>query len=138
MHEADRAAIDALRDRWVAVVASGDVRELADLVTPDYEVWTHGAPALAGPQAVVTTMGAVLAKYAVSQSYEPVETIIAGDWAFQRGIERIRVTPKGGGAPQETSQRALLILRRGADGSWRYARGMTNGLPTTSSDTPAT
>jgi ketosteroid isomerase-like protein len=115
--EADRAAIDALRDTWVAVVASGDVRELADLVTPDYEVWTHGAPALR--------------QFSVSQSYDPVETVIAGDWAFQRGIERIRVVPKGGGAAQETAQRALLILRRGADGRWRYARGMTNGLPAT-------
>ena len=136
--EADRAAIDALRDRWVAVVASGDVRELADLVTPDYEVWTHGAPALTGPQTVVATMGAVLTRYSVSQSYEPIETIIAGDWAFQRGIERIRVVPKGGGAPQETTQRALLILRRGADGGWRYARGMTNGIPTTPSDKSGT
>ena len=99
--EADRAAIDALRDRWIAIVASGDVRELADLVTPDYEVWTHGAPALSGPRTVVATMSAVLAKYAVSQSYEPVETVIAGEWAFQRGIERIRVVPKGGGASHE-------------------------------------
>jgi len=136
--EADRAAIDALRDRWVAVVASGDVRELADLVTPDYEVWTHGAPALTGPHTVVTTMGAVLTRFSVSQSYEPIETVIAGDWAFQRGIERIRVVPKGGGASQENAQRALLILRRGADGSWRYARGMTNGLPTTPPGKPGT
>jgi len=136
--EADRAAIDALRDRWVAVVASGDVRELADLVTPDYEVWTHGAPALAGPHAVVSTMSAVLTRYSVSQSYEPIETVIAGDWAFQRGLERIRVVPKGGGAPQETTQRALLILRRGADGRWRYARGMTNGIPTTPADKSGT
>ena len=134
--EADRAAIDALRDRWIAIVASGDVRELADLVTPDYEVWTHGAPALSGPRTVVATMSAVLAKYAVSQSYEPVETVIVGEWAFQRGIERIRVVPKGGGASQETAQRALLILRRGTDGRWRYARGMTNGLPTTASGKP--
>lgn len=133
IHEADRAAIDALRDRWVAVVASGDVRELAELVTPDYEVWTHGAPALTGPDTVVAAMRTVLTKYSVNQSYEPVETIIAGDWAFQRGIERIRVAPKGGGAPQETAQRALLILRRGSDGRWRYARGMTNGLPPTAS-----
>jgi len=127
----DRAASDALRDTWVAVVASGDVRELADLVTPDYEVWTHGAPALTGPHTVVAAKGAVLRQFSVSQSYDPVETVIAGDWAFQRGIERIRVVPKGGGAAQETAQRALLILRRGADGRWRYARGMTNGLPAT-------
>jgi uncharacterized protein (TIGR02246 family) len=125
----DRVAIDALRDAWVAVVASGDARGLADLVTPDYEVWAHGAPTLTGPQMVVTTMGAALARFSVSQSYEPAETVVAGDWAFQRGIERIRAVPKGGGPAHESSHRALLILRRGADGRWRYARGMTNGLP---------
>jgi uncharacterized protein (TIGR02246 family) len=125
----DRAAIDALRDTWVAVVASGDARGLAELVTPDYEVWAHGAPTLGGPKMVVATMGAALAKYSVSQSYEPTETVVVGDWAFQRGIEHIRAVPKGGGPAHESSNRALLILRRGEDGRWRYARGMTNGLP---------
>jgi len=125
----DRAAIDGVRDAWVAVVASGDASGLADLVTPDYEVWAHGAPALGGPQTVVAMMNAALAKYAVSQSYEATETVIAGDWAFQRGIERIRAVPHEGGPSQETAQRALLILKRCDDGRWRYARGMTNGLP---------
>lgn len=134
----DRTAIDALRDRWVMVVASGDVSALANLVTPDYEVWTHGAPALNGPENVVATMQAALAKYFVSQSYEPLETIVAGDWAFQRGIERIRVVPKDGGPAQEHTQRAMIILRRGADGRWRYARGMTNGLPPASASTSVT
>lgn len=136
--EDDRAAIDSLRDAWIAVVASGDARGLADLVTPDYEVWAHGAPALNGPQMVVTTMGAALARYSVSQSYEPTETVVAGDWAFQRGIERLRVVPKDGGPAQEHTQRALVILRRGADGRWRYARGMTNGLPSAASPNPGT
>lgn len=125
----DRAAIDALRDTWVAAVAAGNAHALADLVTPDYEVWAHGAPTLAGPDTVVTTMGAALARFAVAQQYEPIETIITGDWAFQRGIERIRVTPRDGGPSHESAQRALLILRRCDDGRWRYARGMTNGLP---------
>ena len=52
------------------------------------------------------------------------------------GIERMRLTPRGGGPRQDLVQRALLIMRRGADGRWRYARGMTNGLPT--ADAPAT
>ncbi len=125
----DRAAIDALRDAWVAVVASGDARGLADLVTSDYEVWAHATPPLGGPQTVVAMMGAALAKYSVTQSYVPAETVVAGDWAFQRGIERIHAVPRHGGPAQETAQRALLILKRGSDGRWRYARGMTNGLP---------
>ena len=132
----DRAAIDAVRDAWVAVVASGDASGLANLVTPDHEVWTHGAPPMGGPQAVVAVMGAALGRYAVSQSYDPVETVVAGDWAFQRGIERIRAVPRDGGPAQENAQRALLILRRGEDGRWRYARGMTNGLPPSPAPTP--
>jgi len=125
----DRAAIDAVRDAWVAAVAAGDAAALADLVTPDYEVWAHGAPAMTGPAAVVAAMSAALARYAVTHGYDPIETVVAGDWAFQRGIEEMRVEPRDGGPAREMRQRALLILRRGDDGRWRYARGMTNGLP---------
>ncbi len=134
----DRKAIDAVREAWVEIVASGDAGALADLVTSDYEVWAHGAPALSGPLTVVAAMGAALAKNSVRQSYEPVETVVAGDWAFQRGIERIQVVPKNGGPPHEHVQRALLVLHRGGDGRWRYARGMTNGFPPAASPNPST
>ena len=76
-------------------------------------------------------MAGALLRFTIQQSFEPIESIVAGDWAFERGIESMHVTPIGGGSPKDMSQRALLILRRGADGRWRYARGMTNGLPPT-------
>ena len=122
-------AIDALRDAWVAAVATGDAGALHDMVTPDYEVWAHGAPALAGPDAVVAAMRAALARYVITQSYEPIETVVSGDWGFQRGIERIRAVPLDGGPVNDVMQRGLLIVHRGDDGRWRYARGMTNGFP---------
>lgn len=124
-----RNAIDALRDAWVAAVAAADAGALRDMVTPDYEVWAHGAPTLAGPDAVVGAMRAALAKYAITQSYEPIETVVSGDWGFQRGIERIRAVPLDGGPVSDVTQRGLLIVHRGEDGRWRYARGMTNGFP---------
>jgi uncharacterized protein (TIGR02246 family) len=124
-----RREIDALRDAWVAAVRAGNAALLADLVTADYEVWAHGAPAMRGPDVVVAAMGAALARHSVEQAFESVETVVSGDWAFQRGIERIQATPRDGGAPLTATQRALLILHRGPDGRWRYARGMTNGLP---------
>jgi ketosteroid isomerase-like protein len=70
-----------------------------------------------------------LARFDVVQRFDAVETVICGEWAFERGVERMTVTPIGGGTPRSASQRALLILRRDASGRWRYARGMTNGLP---------
>ena len=128
---ADREAIDAVRDAWVAAVAAGNASALADLVTPDYEVWAHATPAFTGPDTVVAMMGAAMSRYAITQQYDPIETIISGDWAFQRGIEQIHGVPRDSGPIQDTQQRALLILHRGVDGRWRYARGMTNGLPAT-------
>ena len=124
-----RREIDALRDAWVAAVRAGNAAALADLVTADYEVWTHGAPAMRGPDVVVAAMGAALARHSVDQAFEAVETVVSGEWAFQRGIERIEATPRDGSAPLTATQRAFLILHRGRDGRWRYARGMTNGLP---------
>ena len=67
--QADRLAISALRDAWVAAVARGDARALADLVTDDYEVWAHATPALAGPDVVVTAMSAAMARTAHSPSW---------------------------------------------------------------------
>jgi len=127
--DADRSALAGVRHAWVAAVAASDAEALRPLLTDDYEVWANAATAIAGPDAVVSSMRAALERFHVQQRFDAVETVIAGDWAFERGIESITVTPAGGGDPVTRSQRALLILHRGADGQWRYARGMTNQLP---------
>ena len=125
----DRTTPEKVRAAWVAAVANGDPDALRPLLTDDYEVWAHGAPPLSGVDAAINAMRGAIARYHIAQSFEPSETVIAGDWAFERGLERMTVTPIDGGPAQTLSQRALLILRRGDDGQWRYARGMTNGLP---------
>lgn len=125
----DVAAIQRLRDMWVEAVVRRDAAALRELVTEDYEVWAHGAPTFRGRDTVETSMRSAMEKFDIEPGFEAIETVIAGDWAFQRGLEKMRVTPRGGGESQTREQRALLIMHRGADGQWRYARGMTNGLP---------
>ena len=125
----DLSGIAAARSAWVAAVANGDADALGDLLTDDYEVWANGASPIVGPENAANAMRAALRQFQIEQSFEPFETIVAGEWAFERGIERMRVTPRDGGPSQTMSQRALLVLRRGTDGRWRYARGMTNQLP---------
>jgi uncharacterized protein (TIGR02246 family) len=127
--EAARAAIAALRGSWTDAVAHGNADALASLVTDDYEVWANAAPTLAGPASVVAAMRAALARMRVVQRFEPIELVVSGNWAFERGVESLTVTPIGGGDTRTMSQRATLILHRGDDGKWRYARGMTNALP---------
>src|SRR4051812_45402660 len=121
---ADHTAISEIRNAWVAAVSAGNADALADFLTDDYAVWANAAPSIRGPATAVAAMRGALERMHVEQRFEPAETIIAGDWAFERGVESVTVTPRSGGAPQTMSQRALLILRRGTDGKWRYARGM--------------
>ncbi len=129
VHAADLTTPAGVRSAWVAAVAARDPEALRPLLTDDYEVWANAAAPLRGVDAAIAAMRDALERYHIDQGFEPVETIIAGDWAFERGLESMTVTPVNGGPSQTMSQRAFLILRRGADGQWRYARGMTNGLP---------
>ena len=133
----DQSTPSAVRDAWVAAIAARDPQALRPLLTDDYEVWAHGVEPIVGADVAVAAMAAALERNRVEQSFEPIESIIAGDWAFERGIESMRVMPLDGGPTREASQRALLILRRGADGNWRFARGMTNGLPINRIPSPA-
>ena len=127
--DVDRLAVERVRDEWTRAVAARDPEALRDLLTDDYEVWANGAAPIRGAEGAIAAMRAALERFNVVQRFDPLETIICGEWAFERGIESMTVTPVGGGPPRSASQRAFLILRRDASGRWRYARGMTNGLP---------
>jgi ketosteroid isomerase-like protein len=130
--DVDRAALAAVHAAWVAAIAAiaaSDADALGPLLADDYELWANGAEPLRGRNSAVAAMRGALARYRIAQSFEPIETVIAGDWAFERGLDRMTITPLEGGPSQSLTQRALLVLRRGTDGAWKYARGMTNQLP---------
>jgi ketosteroid isomerase-like protein len=118
-----------VRSAWMSAVTSGDAEALRPLITDDYELWPHARPPLRGIDATVAAMRAAMQQFRIEQHFETEETVIAGDWAFERGVETMTVTALAGGPSRTMTQRALLILRRGTDQRWRYARGMTNGLP---------
>jgi ketosteroid isomerase-like protein len=80
-------------------------------------VWANAVPPLCGVDAAIEAMRGALARYHIEQGFEPVETVIAGNWAFERGVERMTVTPVGGGPPQTMAQRAFLVYAAGRTGS---------------------
>ena len=126
MSSDDLEAIIALRAAWTNAVATRNPDALKDLLTDDYEVWPQGAPPMIGPAAAVAAMRGAVDRFDIVQSFEPIETVISGDWAFERGIERMVLTPRNGGEKRTMEQRTFLIEKKGADGKWRFARGMTN------------
>jgi uncharacterized protein (TIGR02246 family) len=117
--------IDELFAAWMEAGKRGDAAALVSLIAEDAEFWTHGAPAVKGRQAAAAMFEGFFAGFHLEQSFETLERIVLDGWAFVRGIEHNRVTPRGG-ETVEIRQRAFMVLRREEDGSWRFARGMTN------------
>ena len=96
-----------------------------------------GLPAVSAGAAPLTIealrprLAAALAAYDIEPSFEREEQIVSGDWAFERGWDVQAVKPRAGGPGHVQRQRVFLILRRGTDGRWRFARGMSQPGPTT-------
>jgi ketosteroid isomerase-like protein len=61
----------------------------------------------------------------MNQSATSEETIIAGEWAFDRSSVNTDIVPVTGGEPSQVKSEVIVILRRGTDGSWKIARTMS-------------
>lgn len=124
------AGVDETFVEWETAISEGDVDSLADLVADDAVFWTHGAPELKGRAAVREAFTRAFDAWSMKQTFEEHERIIGDGWVFFRGVEHNTLTPKSGeGAPVNVDQRAFGIMKRGEDGRWRFARGMTNLPP---------
>jgi hypothetical protein len=66
-----------------------------------------------------------LSAYELTPSFEREERLVTGDLAFERGWDIQQIRPRAGGEMKTHRQRVFLILRRGSDGKWRFARGMS-------------
>ena len=127
--QADRDAIQEVMADWAVAVKGADVEAIASLVTEDAEFWTHGAAPLVGRRALITAFEPFLKKFEFHQKFDCKELIVAGNWAFMRGMEVNQLTPRDGGETVVRRQRAFSVLRREANGKWLFARGMTNLPP---------
>ena len=125
----DRVGVEWTHNSWMQAIRRKDVSALTSLITEDCEFWGNGAEPITGRLQVSEAFQKFFAKYDWEQDFEIQEQIFAGPWAFVRGMEVNRLKPRAGGEMILHSQRAFSILRREADGVWRYARGMTNALP---------
>jgi len=121
--------IDLLYEAWLDAYRRRDVETILDLLTPDYVLWPAGRPPMTREQLEPLLVAAMNA-YEITPSFEREDQIVSGDLAFERGWGVQHVRPRDGGEERTQRQRVFLVLRRGADGHWRFARGMSQPGPT--------
>ena len=133
--EPTETEIAILHESWRAAICREDIDAALNLLTDDYVLWAAGALPVEGLESVRALFEAALARYRIEPAFEPEECMVSGDLAVARGWDIQRVKPRDGGQPTTQRQRVFLVMRRGEDGQWRYARGISQpGPPPASSE----
>ena len=121
---ADLPKITAIEDRIQAAFAAGDADAVAAQYTEDAMLMGPDSPSLVGRAAIAELYRKYFKDRKINLKTEVQEAEVAGDWAFLRGVFTITVTPKAGGETIVNHGKYLAIVRRGADGVWRFSRDM--------------
>lgn len=123
---ADQEAIRALFGTWREASKRRDVDSLLGLVTDDVVFLAPGQPPIRGKGAVRELFSVVLSRFELEQDFVIQEIQVLGEWAFCWGTDSSVMRPLNGGAPVRARGMGLSLLRRSAQGAWRFARGINN------------
>jgi ketosteroid isomerase-like protein len=126
---ADLAAITAFNARYLAAINSADMATLSSLTDEDHIMLIPGRAPLVGKAANDVANARYFEQFNTDERWDPVETVIDGNLAYQRGTFTSTATPKAGGAARTAKGSFLRIYRRQSDGSWRMTRDMFNSGP---------
>jgi uncharacterized protein (TIGR02246 family) len=122
---ADLAAIGRLHQEYVAAHNASDAERLMALWTDDAILMPMDEPAISGRKAIAEHYDEFFDQNPSEIELEPVETRVAGDWAF----ERIQMTVTLPGGPKEhrhADVKYVWILERQPDGAWKISRAIYN------------
>ena len=122
---ADLAAISHIHQEYVSAHNASDPDRLAALFTEDAILMPMDEPSLSGRKAIRDHYEEFFDQNPSAIELSPLETRVAGDWAFER--IQVKVTlPDGGRQDRHADVKYLWILQRQPDGSWKIARAIYN------------
>jgi uncharacterized protein (TIGR02246 family) len=135
----DKAAINALRDKFMAAFNSNDAAAVAACYTDDAIMMNPNEASAEGKPAIQASFQAMFQQGGAKMALTPRETELSGDWAFESGASSITIPPKAvrkkaaskraakkAGKPVELTSRYVVVLKKQADGAWKIHLDMGN------------
>jgi uncharacterized protein (TIGR02246 family) len=129
--DTDKAAVRAADQAFEAAVRAGNTDAIAATYQEDAALLPPNMPAQKGRDAIRSSWAALLKDYVVDVESGTDALEGCGDLAYQVGHFRMHGTPKAkGGHPFTDEGKFLEVLKRQADGSWKYVADMySSSLP---------
>jgi ketosteroid isomerase-like protein len=121
---ADLAAISRFNEQYLRAINAGDAAALSRLTDEEHIMIAPNRPIIDGKAANDAANAGAFARFTIEEAWTPLETVVAGDLAYQRGTFTVVATPRAGGDARSTHGNFLRIYRRQRDGSWRMTRDM--------------
>jgi uncharacterized protein (TIGR02246 family) len=108
--------------RWTEAVEAGDLERLGQLMTEDIVVIHGNGRLVCGKEAVMQDFARSLEDFSVRQRVESEETIVAGEWAFDRAKVRTTISSRKSCDTKQFDSRSVTILQKQSGLGWRVAR----------------
>jgi len=127
--EQDLAAITAFNKRYLGAINDEDIKTLSALTTDGHVMIAPNRPPIVGKAANDAMNGRAFEQFEFDESWSPVETVVSGDLAFQRGTYVSSAKPRAGGETRTIQGNFLRIYQRQPNGEWRMTRDTFNSEP---------
>jgi uncharacterized protein (TIGR02246 family) len=125
--DADRAALNKLREDFITAFNSADALRIAATYSEDAVLMPQNQEPVTGRTAIETYYKGLHNQVNAKISLTSQElTMIGDDSAFDRGTYVMSIAPKAGGTPMEDAGKYLVILQRQPDGGWKVTRDIDN------------
>lgn len=125
----DMQAIRKLGEEFFAGVAAADLDRRMATMDPDAVIMPPDRPSIVGKEEIrrLSHDYSAVFQEKCSVVYDEVET--AGPWGFVRATVTGTRTYKSGGGVENVNLKNLWIVKRQADGQWKFWRIMFNSTP---------
>jgi len=109
-------------DCWTAAVEAGDVERLGQLMTEDVVVIHGNGRMVCGREAVMSDFARSFEDFSVQQTVESEETVVAGEWAFDRAKVHTTINSRRSSDTKQFESRSVTILKKQGGLGWCVAR----------------
>jgi ketosteroid isomerase-like protein len=122
----DVEAIKRAGEEFFAGVNAGDLDRRMSTMAPDAIIMPPDRPSIVGKEEIRRLSQDYQARFEEKciLAYDEIET--AGNWGFVRATVTAMRTSKSGGGVEKVSLKNLWIVKRQADGEWKFWRIMFN------------